>query len=283
MDKLGNIAVNRDAYPKFDRAFAEAAVKETVGYFSDVFLSDASALDLLDSNYGIVNDLLAEHYGLEVPQSGLFTKMNFDGESVRGGLLTQASVLTMNSDGADSHPIRRGVWLLDRLLSMPPPPPPPNVPDLDAADPDFVDLSLKEQIEKHRAPGACQSCHAKIDPWGIPFEMFDATGRIRSFRQTEGAATENGRKIDAAIKLPDDRTVAGPVSLKRHLREHYQKEFAESLTRNLLTYLLGRRLTYLDHDGVIRLRDSFMDSGFSMRSLVTEILCSELFEVNSID
>ena len=131
LDKLSNIAVNHQTYPTYDEDFAELSVRETVDYFVDVFTSDSSALDLIDSNYAMLNDRLADHYQVndgepaeeDVTQviGGELRRVQLPHNSVRGGLLTQASVMTMNSDGVDSHPIRRGVWLLDRLMNQPPP------------------------------------------------------------------------------------------------------------------------------------------------------------------
>lgn len=271
LDKHRNVAIDREAYPKFDDLFAEASIEETLAYFVEVFNTESSALDLLDSDYTVLNDLLAEHYAQPVPASGRFQRVKLADGSARGGLLTQASLLTMNSDGLDSHPIRRGVWLLDRLLDLPPPPPPPNVPDLDSNDPDFRGLSLKEKIERHRAPGACQGCHARIDPWGIAFENFDAIGQWRT--TLSGA----DRTVDASTVLPDGQSISGAAQVKRHLRTHYRKEFAEALTRNLLTYFLGRHLDYLDEPEVQRLSDSFIESDFRMKTLIASILCSDLF------
>ena len=284
LDKHRNVAVDRESYPAFDNLFADASIEETLAYFVDVFDSDVNALDLLDSDYAIVNDLLAEHYDLPVPLSGRFQKVQLADGTVRGGLLTQASLLTMNSNGMDSHPVRRGVWLLDRLLDMPPPPPPPNVPELTPEDPDFRGLSLKEQIKKHRSPGACQDCHARIDPWGIAFENFDATGKWRDTRPAvnngdeTGDAVQPAKLIDAATVLPDGQSIVDANALKQHLRSQYRGEFAESLTRNLLIYLLGRRLDYLDESEVQRLRDRFIKSDFRMQELITDILRSDLFD-----
>ncbi|MEM8733206.1 MAG: DUF1592 domain-containing protein, partial [Planctomycetota bacterium] len=276
LDRHRNVAVQREIYPTYDREFADASIRETLSYFVEIFETDASALDLLDSNYGVINDLLAEHYGLPVPSSSRFQRVTFPAESARGGLLTQSSTLTMNSNGTDSHPVRRGVWMLDRLLHMPPPPPPPNVPELNPQAPDLQGLSVLEQIEKHRAPGACQSCHAKIDPWGIALEHFDAIGKWRETRRMASSSNQQSDVTPGPIELPDGQTVDGENALQKHLRENYREEFAESLTRHLLTYLLGRRLDYLDHQEVVRLQNLFIESNFRIRTLVREIACSTL-------
>ena len=161
LDKHANVAVDRRVYPSWDDDLAAITIRETLDYFVEVFRSDVSALDLIDSNYAILNDRLAEHYRVSNVTEGRLQKVRLPHDSIRGGLLTQASVLTMNSDGIDSHPIRRGVWLLERLLNRPPPPPPPNVPEIDADDPDFRGLSLTERIKLHRQPGSCSALPRK--------------------------------------------------------------------------------------------------------------------------
>ena len=144
--------------------------------FTAKYFASHSIMDFIHSDYTMISRL-ALHYGIPNIFGSHFRKIALDATNRRGGLLTQAGLLAMNSDGKDSHPLKRGIWLLENLLHDPPPPPPPAVPEIDLTDPEILKLSLKERMEDHRNDPACISCHARIDPWGIAFENFDMVGR----------------------------------------------------------------------------------------------------------
>ncbi|MEM9585736.1 MAG: DUF1592 domain-containing protein [Planctomycetota bacterium] len=281
LDRYKNVAVDREIYSSFDDDLADQSIRETLETFAYVFDSDASALELIDANYVIVNDRLAKHYGISGVLQGELERVELPASSVRGGLLTQASVLTMNSDGVDSHPVRRGVWLLERILDQPPPPPPPNVPELDVTDPDLRGLTLKQRIEKHREPSACQSCHQGIDPWGIALENFDATGRWRDKTVASEAGDPQSVPIDASTRLPSGESVRGAGDLKRHLREQQGKLFAKALVQHLVTYAIGRRPDHTERSEILKIEKSFAASGHRLRELVLAIVASELFQAPS--
>ena len=156
----------------------------------------------------------------------------------RGGLLTQAGLLAMNSDGKDSHPLKRGIWLLENILHDPPPPPPPAVPEIDLTDPEILKLTLKERMEDHRNDPACMSCHARIDPWGVAFENFDTVGRWRTHIA--------GKPVDANSVLFNNQELNGMDGLKRFLLKRRQDQFARSMAHKLTSYALGRPLRFSD-------------------------------------
>jgi hypothetical protein len=273
LDRHRNIAVDPQRYPHYDDDLSTATIQETLGFFAEVFVSNTSALDLIDCDYAIINDRLAEHYELGIITDGDLRRLPLPAGSIRGGLLTQASLLTVNSDGRDSHPIRRGVWLLDRLLNTPPPPPPPNVPELEPDAPTFQGLSLKEQIELHREPGACQSCHRKIDPWGLALENFDATGGWREEIRADGQSS----LVDAAVELPGGTRIGGIQELKQYLRHERQEVFAKALVHHMLTYALGRSPDYADRQQIDVIHQRFASSDYRLRELVLAIIDSEAF------
>jgi hypothetical protein len=287
LDKLPNVAVNRQKYPTYDEDLADFSVRETLDFFIEVFTTDSSVLDLIDSNYAMLNDRLAEHYSIDVGDlfeggsreviGGRLRRIPLPRDSVRGGLLTQASVLTMNSDGVDSHPIRRGAWLLDRMLNQPPPPPPPNVPILDANDPDFRGLTLKQRIELHRQPGECQNCHAKIDPWGIPFENFDATGSWRSEIEPQDDGDQRRQAVDASALLPGGPSVIGITELKSYLRQQRGEEFANAFVHHLLTYAMGHSPGYHERQAVNEIQQRFAAADYRVKALMLAIIDSPLF------
>lgn len=276
LDKHAHIAVDRTRYPTFDEDLAEMSIRETLEFFTHVVRSGGSALDLLDSDYAMINDRLARHYGIDGVTSGDFQRVQLRGDSPRGGLLTHASLLTMNSDGVDSHPVRRGVWLLERLLNDPPPPPPPQVPELDAQSPDLRGLSLKQRIELHREPSACQNCHRQIDPWGIAMEQFDATGQWRT-RVTARGEDEQSQLVESASVLPDGHEISGAEDLKYYLRKQRAEQFASGLVHHLLTYTMGRAPRYSERREVERIEAQFEESGYRVDHLILAIVESELF------
>ena len=264
LDKLKQVGVDRESYPTYDEELGVDALNETLEFFFEVFKNDTSAFDLLDSNYAFLNHRLAEHYGIKGITDGHLQKVTLPQDSVRGGLLSQASLLTMNSDGVDSHPIRRGVWLLDRLLHDPPPPPPPNVPPLEDTRVESAQLSLQQRIALHRQAEACQSCHEKIDPWGIPLEEFDATGMLR-------------QKSESDTQFPDGTAIHGIKELKRYLVDRHRERFADSVVHHLLTYTLGRPPDMFDRPHVDEIRTRFSNSNYRIRELVMAIVENPLF------
>lgn len=275
LDRHHNIAVSRDTYPTWDEDLAELTLQETVAFFKAVFETNASAIDLLDAKYAILNDRLASHYDLPRVPKGNLHRVQLPPGSERGGLLTQASILTMNSDGVDSHPVRRGVWLLDRILNNPPPPPPPNVSQIDEDAPNFRGLTLKERIEVHRRPGACHNCHQQIDPWGIPFESFDATGK---WRESVESRSGDSHPIDPSAMLPDQTSIHNARALKAYLRDQRSDDFARALANHWATYALGRRPDFADREPMEVIHDKFVDSGYQLRELLQALVESPLFQ-----
>ncbi|MEO1998149.1 MAG: DUF1592 domain-containing protein, partial [Planctomycetaceae bacterium] len=209
---LDFLKVDQKTYREFDPALKEAMQMEPIAFFHEVLQADRSVLDFLHADYTMANERLAKHYGLSGVHGNDFRRVKLESQHRRGGLLTQAGLLAMNSDGKDSHPLKRGIWMLERLLNDPPPPPPPAVPEIDLADPEIAKLTLKQRIEQHRNHAACMSCHAKIDPWGIAFENFDAVGSWRTQIQ--------GKPVDASSQLFNGQKLDGMDGLKRFLLEN---------------------------------------------------------------
>ena len=175
----------------------------------------------------------------------------------------------MNSDGKDSHPLKRGVWMLERLLHDPPPPPPPNVPEVDLADPEIAKMTLKERIADHRDDPACYSCHARIDPWGIALENFDAMGLFRT--------SIKDKPVDATSELFNKKTLAGIDGLKDYLLAERQDQFARAMTHKLTAYALGRHLAFADHADISELTLEFRRKGDRLRDLVHLLVQSRIF------
>ena len=252
-----------------DEALLESMKREPIALFEDMLRRDSSILDFIESDYLVINERLAQHYGVHGVRGNRFRRVHLRTEKNRGGLLTQAGMLTINSDGKDSHPVKRGVWLLTNLLNDPPPPPPPAVPEIDLTDPEIAKMTLKERIEDHRDHAACLSCHQKIDPWGIAFENYDAMGRWRD--------KIDGKIIDAKSTLPDGTTLNAMKGLKEHLLQYRQEQFVRSTVEKMAAYSLGRQLHFGDRAALSDITKRVRESGDGVRTLVMCLATSELF------
>jgi len=252
-----------------DDQLRTAMAEEPIAFFEHVLQANGSVMDFIHSDYAVVNAKLAQLYRIPDVHGLHFRKVALEAQHQRGGLMTGAAVLAMNSDGKDSHPLKRGVWMLERMLHDPPPPPPPNVPEVDLADPEIAKMTLKERIADHRDDPACYSCHARIDPWGIAFENYDAMGSFRT--------TIKGKPVDATSKLFNKQPLAGMDGLKEYLLAERQDQFARAMTHKLTAYALGRHLTFADHADVEELTTQFRSRKDRLRDLVHLLVQSRIF------
>tara|TARA_R110002072_G_scaffold302710_2_gene487811 strand:- start:436492 stop:439068 length:2577 start_codon:yes stop_codon:yes gene_type:complete len=279
---LDRVAVNPEFYPEFDNTLKPQMAEQTRNFLAELLRSNESCLDLLDSNWTMLNRSLARHYGMTGPRSSEFERVALVEQRQRGGLLGQGAFLLSNSDGEQAHPIKRAVWILDRLLDSPPAPPPPDVPELDSASPNLAGLSLKEQLAAHRDKEACGDCHRGIDPWGIPLENFNAVGlwqtesTIRRAGKAKAKVT-TGAPVDASSVLPDGTKIVGLDELKVYLRENRRDLFARAVVRRLATYALGRSLDLGDRKTIDELTTVFIESDFRLNQLIVSLVKSDSF------
>jgi hypothetical protein len=229
-------------FPDFDDNLREAFRRETELFFENVKNEDRSMLDLLRADYTFLNERLAKHYGIPNVYGSHFRRVTLPAGSPRGGLLGQASILSVTSYANRTSPVQRGKWVLENILGMPPPPPPPNVPPLKDNGIGGKVLSMRERMVEHRANPVCASCHQLMDPIGLSTENFDAVGHWRE-------RTENGAAVDASGGLPDGRTFDGMAGLKAALLTRPEL-FVTTTTEKLLTYALGRGLESFDAPAV---------------------------------
>ena len=278
---LDRVAVNPEYFPDFDDRLKTDMRGETQHFFAEILHQDLSALNLIQSDFTMLNRRLARHYGISGPLGSSFERVALAADQHRGGLLTHSSILLANSTGEQSHPIRRAVWLLDRLLDSPPPPPPPDVPALNPAEPDLAGLSLKRQLEIHRKKESCNNCHRRIDPWGVAFEHYDAIGQWRTQVQPlvkKKKSLAEPMPVVAKATLPGGHDVDGIEDLKKHLLTHERERFARALVAKLLTYALGRSLELSDEPDIDFLTQQFVDSDFRLSTLIIAIVHSEPFQ-----
>jgi hypothetical protein len=292
--QLGNVAVDKNYYPRFRDTIKELMHQETYEAVNDVFRNGSSALNLLQADHVFVNQTLAGFYKLKGVRGEEFRKVPVDEKSHRGGLLTQGTFLIGNSDGMNSHAILRGVWLAGVILHDPPPDPPANVPPLDESIPGFNKMTLNEKFFAHRDNEGCRSCHQKIDPWGIPFENFDASGAWREKVLVVSKAKPDGQtdtkkkrkpvfeksyiEIESKSTLPTGVTVDGIEKLKEYLFTHRKRDFARGLVERILACALSRDIEFHDEDMVNQLVDRFERNQYSVSHMILDIVQSETFQ-----
>lgn len=266
--KLESVKPDRKKFPDFDEYLRLSMARETEMFFESILREDRSILEFIDADYSYLNERLARFYGLSDVQGPEFRKVLFAHGSERGGLLTQASVLTISSYANRTSPVLRGKWILDNLVGAPPPPPPADVPNLDEAKIGTTS-SMREQLEQHRKNPICASCHVRMDPLGFGLENFDAVGAWR---------TKDGDfPINATGTLPDGRSFSGPAGLKTILKAD-PKTFTEGLTRKLLIYALGRGLEPSDDVAVKEIVQKAAANDYRMSSLIVGIVNSKPFQ-----
>ena len=272
MEELDFLKFDSNAYGNVDPLLVESMKQEPVALFAEMLRHNRPVMDFLHSDYALVNARLAGHYGLPEVFGDQMRKVKLSPEMKRGGLLGQAGLLAMNSNGKDSNPLKRGIWMLENLLNDPPPPPPPAVPEIDLADPEILKLTLKQRMEDHRDDPACFSCHSKIDPWGIAFENFDALGQWRD--------QIGGKPVDAASVLFNKDELHGMKGLKDYLLANRQDQFARAMAHKMAGYALGRPLTFGDRAQVDRITADLRKSGDGLADLLFLIVKNDLFQLN---
>lgn len=265
LDALDRVAVDPNTFPDYEESLKSDFRAEVHAVFSEILYNDLTALELLDSDWTMVNRDLARHYDLPGPASRRFERVVFPENSPRGGLLGQGAVHLIGSNGDETHPIKRAVWILDRLLDAPPASPPPDTPELDSENPDFAKLTLREQLEAHREKESCNQCHRGIDPWGLALENFDPLGQ---WRESDSVKTT----------LRGDIAIDGAGGLRDYLASERRSWFARSVVRRLMTYGLGRSLDLGDRSSVEALTETFERHGYRLRPLIQEFVLSSAFQ-----
>lgn len=284
LKRLETYDADKAKFPQFSDRLRRAMLKETTLTIDHIFRDDRSLIELLDSDYTFLDESLARHYGIRdtmgnrngqkdprpggqpIPREN-FVRVSLAGGE-RGGLLTQASILTVTSNPGRTSPVKRGKWVLEQLLGTPPPPAPPNVPLLAEDEKAQQSGSLRQRFEQHRANPSCANCHARMDPLGFALENYDAIGGYR---------TKDGEfPIDTAGELPDGRKISGAVDLKGVLKEK-KDLFARCFAEKLLIYALGRGLEYYDGRALDQIAAAMAKGDYRLSALCVEITKSEPF------
>jgi hypothetical protein len=259
--------VDRERFPSFTNELRDAMFEEPVRMLLHVMQSGASVLDLLYGTYTFVNPVLARHYGM--PAVDDWTRVDDAAKYGRGGVLPMAAFLTQNAPGLRTSPVKRGYWVVRRVLGEVVPPPPPTVPEL-PNDEAKLDLPLREVLAKHRSNVACASCHARFDSLGLAFESYGPVGERR-------ARDLAGHEVDTRATFPGGVEGTGFTGVQAYIRDHRQNDFLDNLSRKLLAYALGRSLMLSDEPLIESMRNQLNQDGYRFAPLIEAIVTSPQF------
>ena len=264
-------AVDRDRFPSFTNDLREAMFEEPVHFLEDLIRRNGSVLDLLYGDYTFVNPVLAKHYGMPAVTGtpDTWVRVEGAGQYGRGGVLPMAVFLTQNAPGLRTSPVKRGYWVVRRVLGETIPPPPATVPEL-PHDEAKMDLPLREMLAKHRENPACAACHARFDSFGLAFEGYGPIGEKR----THDLA---GHRVDTQAVFPGGARGEGFAGVQANIREHRQNDFLDNLSRKLLAYALGRSLMLSDEITVEQMGGALRKNDYRFASLVETIVTSPQF------
>jgi Protein of unknown function (DUF1592)/Protein of unknown function (DUF1588)/Protein of unknown function (DUF1587)/Protein of unknown function (DUF1585)/Protein of unknown function (DUF1595) len=270
-------SVDRGRFPAFDDELRRSMFEEPVRFLLDVIREDRSILTLLDADHTFVNPTLARHYGMADPGGGPDHWVRLDGARKfgRGGLPSMAVFLTRNSPGLRTSPVKRGYWVVRRLLGENIPAPPANVPDL-PADEAKAERTLRQSLEIHRADKACAGCHERFDPIGLAFEGYGPVGELRTLDL-------GGHPVDTRATFPGGTEGQGIDGIRAYLRDRRPADFVDNLCRKLLSYGLGRRLLASDDAALEAMHARLSNDDHRFVGLIETIVASPQFRNKRVD
>lgn len=314
LEKMKTVPINLDLFPRFLYSQSEGETKgkeianlptirdymidESVGFISELIRRNASVLNVVDSDFAVLNQPLAAHYGIQGVEGNELRPVAIKPEDHLGGLLTQGSVLVGNGTGSAPHPIYRAVWLREAILGDEVKPPPADVPaltDTAGASAEHA-TSIKDLLKLHRTKESCNDCHFRLDPWGIPFEQYNAIGRFQPMVPKSGSRIQgfnrqthvdlkgytdylnsiNTVKVEADSRLPNGPQVNGMEELKQYLLKNRKEDVVRNLLQRLLSYGLGREMTYRDRGDVEQLLAYVKMNGLGMQDMIVSICQSPM-------
>lgn len=313
--KMLTVPINEKLYPRFlyrvhvgetkgtevpyQITVRDFMVQETIGFVGELIRQNRSVLNVVDSDFACLNERLAKHYGIEGVKGMQMRPVPIKPEDNLGGMLTHGSVLIGNGTGTAPHPIYRAVWLREAILGDHVPPPPSEVPALEETAGDSTEdaLSIAQLLARHRTVESCNDCHFRLDPWGIPFEDYNAIGRYQPKVPKDGTRvsgfnkdkhkdlagyqayldTINTVEVTAKARVPHGPEIDGMRELKDYLLKERKDDIVENVIRRLLSYSLGRELTYRDRFAVDGIHDRAEVTDCRMREIIASICLSDVF------
>jgi hypothetical protein len=274
---------DKKLYPDYDTALENSMIAEPKLFFREVLQRGLTLREFLDSDWSVMNELLAKHYGVNeafaAARQGTdpnreYIRVALSPETHRGGLLTQAAILSLTSDGVRHRPVHRGVWLSEAIFGKSPPPPPANVEPI-PTNPTGPKATLRQKLEAHIHDDRCATCHAKIDHLGLAFENYDAIGRWRTQEVTDGVG--DNPTVVASGKFPDGREYQNAAEFKQLLLRDLDA-FNHAFIEKLATYGLRRTMSLSDRDELKKIAEASKTRNYRLPDIVEAFVCSDLFQ-----
>jgi mono/diheme cytochrome c family protein len=273
--KVGMFQPDKMLYPDYDRSLEQSMTGETTSFFREVLDRNLSLREFLHSDWTMVNARLARFYGLPEVEGAEFRRVSLPQDGRRGGLLTQASILSLTSDGTRHRPVHRGTWVLEAIFGRSPPPPPINVDPIPPNPVDSPKATLRMKLAAHTYDPRCASCHRTIDPLGLAFENYDAIGRWQTHEAVMG--TGDDPAVDSSGTLPDGRSFRTPLEFKQLLLADIEA-FNATFIEKLATYGLRRTMSFDDRDDLAAIARAGHDHDYRLREIITAFVTSDLFQ-----
>ncbi len=280
---------DRELYPEFTPLLLESMVQETQAFFAELLAKDLSVTHFVKSDFAMLNEWLAEHYGIPGVRGHALRRVQLPANSQNGPFLTQGSILKITANGTTTSPVTRGAFVMERLLGIVPKPPPPGAGSI---EPDTRGATtIREQLDKHIHNASCAACHVKMDPYGFALEAFDVVGQWRDKYRVRGGsgpheqrrrvnghhiAYHYGNPVDASGKLPDGRAFQNITELRDMLASD-PKRLANAFLGHIITYATGSPVSIADRAEVDAILERSKQSNYGVRTLILEFVASPLF------
>lgn len=273
---------DKKIYPEFDELLQDGMLGESRGFFRHILTKDLSVVNFIDSDFTVLNERLANHYGIAgVKGHEEFRVVPLPKDSIRGGVLAQAAVLKVTANGTTTSPVLRGVWVLNKIMGQPSPPPPPGVP---AVEPDIRGATtIRAQLDKHRADESCARCHVRIDPPGFAMEAFDPIGgqrdRYRSLGEGEKVKDKRyrlGLKVETDGVTPEGQSFTDFIEFRKLLLAQ-QDRVARAIAQKLLVYATGRPVNVSDRTAIDTIVETAKKKDLGLRTMIHAVVDSEEF------
>ena len=268
-----------DLYPHYDRHLETSMREESRGFFRTILFEERNVMDFVDSDYVFINERLARFYGIDGVKGDQHRVVKITPEHHRGGLITQASMLTITSNGTRTSPVKRGTWVLKNILGADPGLPVANAGDIAPSVPGIDKATVRKRLEIHRELPQCARCHNKIDPLGLALENYNASGefRLQEGFGYKGRIGNDDPIIDASVELSNGTKISGPESLKRELRKT-ETAFLRCLAEKLLVYAMGRELKVADQQAIEKIVDHVKANDYKLSEMIQAVVLSEPFQ-----
>jgi len=273
---VGMFPPDKKLYPDYDEYLQKSMIAETTSFFREVLDKNLSLREFLDSDWTMLNARLAEHYGIASVTDDRFQRVALKPGDNRGGLLTQAAVLSLTSDGTRHRPVHRGKWVMESILGKSPPPPPANVKPIEPTPATQPKATIRMKLDAHRNDPNCAACHKKIDPLGLAFDNYDAIGRWRTEEISSDGSGANP-KVDASGELADGRKFTDPPAFKKLLIADVDK-FNAAFVEKLAMFGIRRTLALADHAELAKIAAKGKAADYKLAATVEALVLSDLFQ-----